>query len=98
MKLTNKQALLLFEIAKDSLSYPERNFGDLDRATRVRLVEEILKQQGDALVDLERAADPQPGEPTVKCPDCGKSNVEHKPTFGNPNTYLCPNCRKTFEV
>ena len=52
MKLTNKQALMLFDIAKDTISYMFI-IGGYDTNDRRRLVDAILNQQSNELVDLE---------------------------------------------
>lgn len=55
MKLTAKQALMLFEICKDTLIFYQRKDGDpfsFNHDTRTALVNEILNQQSTEIKDL----------------------------------------------
>ncbi len=52
MKLTSKQAQLLFMTTRESCGIYGDRFS-LDPDTRLKLVNEILGQQSDKLVDLE---------------------------------------------
>jgi len=53
MKLTNKQAMMLLDIVKDSVSIMG-TMGGFSVENRLRLVNAILSQQSDELVDLEK--------------------------------------------
>jgi hypothetical protein len=53
MKLTEKQAILLLAIAKDTLDVTNHPFGGLTHEARVKLVEAILNQQSDLIRDVE---------------------------------------------
>ena len=56
MKITNKQALMLFEIAKGSLRFADTEESDgvfgFCYKTRKELINLILNQQGDDLINL----------------------------------------------
>ena len=52
MKLTNKQAMMLFDIAKGSLAISGGCFS-YNKEVRHQLVNTILNQQSDELIDLE---------------------------------------------
>jgi hypothetical protein len=55
MKLSEIQAILLLDIAKDTLKIPD-DFGMIfhfDKTKRTQLVNEILKQQDKTLKNLE---------------------------------------------
>ena len=51
MKLSEKQALILFDIAKESVKFG--SFAGYSRATLTHLVDDIINQQCTTLVDLD---------------------------------------------
>lgn len=54
MKLTDKQALLLFELVKDSLKIRDAGIFSFDINARGQLVNDIINQQNDQMVDLSK--------------------------------------------
>lgn len=56
MRLSEKQAFILVEILRSSLAFFDRNDGStfsIDRSERLRLLNEIAKQQSDEVIDLD---------------------------------------------
>jgi hypothetical protein len=56
MRLTEKQAIILFDIAKYAMSFVG-GVGGYDRATISKTVDQILNQQSDELIELDRSKD-----------------------------------------
>jgi len=52
MKLSNKQALMLFQIAKESIQIAG-SFAGLTASTRLQLVNDIINQQSTDLIELK---------------------------------------------
>lgn len=59
MRLTEKQAMVLLDLAKHSLQVCGRVAG-YDEETRLRIVNEIVNQQSDDLVDLNQFSGLEP--------------------------------------
>lgn len=53
MKLTQKQACLLVSILQDTLTKNVVDYLNLKHKDRVRLLNEILNQQGTELIEIE---------------------------------------------
>ena len=55
MKVTNRQAHMLFDIASATTKIRDSAFGHIpyNNCKRRDLISEILKQQGDKIIDLE---------------------------------------------
>ena len=56
MKLSNKQALIMFEIVKGSLNIADRtdmNIFAYNYQQRLELVNQIINQQSDELIELQ---------------------------------------------
>jgi hypothetical protein len=56
MRLTEKQAIILFDIAKYAMSFVG-GVGGYDRATISKTVDQILNQQSDEIIELDRSKD-----------------------------------------
>lgn len=56
MRLTEKQAIILFDIAKYVMAFVG-DVGGYDRSTISKLVDQILNQQSDELIELDRSKD-----------------------------------------
>lgn len=56
MRLTEKQAIILFDIAKYSMSFSGGCAG-YDRETISKIVDQILNQQSDEIIELDRSKD-----------------------------------------
>ena len=58
MKLTDKQAIVLFQIAMDSLRISDnRTIFSFDHQYRLNLVNNIISQQNNEVIDIDIGAD-----------------------------------------
>jgi len=65
MKLSNKQALIMFEIVKGSLNIADRtdmNIFSYSYQQRLELVNQIINQQSDELIELQNINNKIKGE------------------------------------
>lgn len=53
MKITNKQVIMLFEIAKDTIKFDLKGMFSFDHKSRAELVNQILNQQSNQLKELK---------------------------------------------
>ena len=56
MRLTEKQAIILYDIAKYSVGFAG-GFAGYDRETISQILDQILNQQSDEIIELDRRND-----------------------------------------
>lgn len=97
MKVTEKQLQIMFRVFEGTLNMSDRtdmNLFGYDKETRLRIFNQVLNQQSNELVEVERVS----GDGVFfRCINCNFEPMMESKTDDLLNMNFCPKCGNKFK-